>query len=48
VLDGPEEVETVRDRIRAVGLRTEERDGGFIVRDPWEIAALFVAEAPAE
>ena len=24
------------------GIATEERGGGFLVRDPWEIAVLFV------
>jgi catechol 2,3-dioxygenase len=42
VLDDPEEVEAVRERVRAAGIATEERDGGFLVRDPWGIAVLFV------
>jgi len=49
VLDGPEEVAAVRERVRAAGVRTEESGGGgFVVRDPWGIAARFVArDAPA-
>ena len=43
VLDDPEEVEAVRERVRAAGIATEEREGGgFLVRDPWGIAVLFV------
>jgi hypothetical protein len=37
-----EEVAAVIGRIREVGIATEERGGGFLVRDPWEIAVLFV------
>ena len=41
VLD-KEEVEEVRERVRAAGIETEDgSDGGFIVRDPWEIAVRF-------
>ena len=44
VLEDQEEVEAVRERVRAAGIATEEREGGgFLVRDPWEIAVLFVA-----
>jgi hypothetical protein len=33
----------VRERVRAAGIGTEEREGGgFLVRDPWRIAVLFV------
>ena len=43
VLDEPEEVEAVLERVRAAGIATEEREGGgFLVRDPWGIAVLFV------
>ena len=43
VLDDPEEVEAVRERVLAAGIATEEREGGgFLVRDPWGIAVLFV------
>jgi catechol 2,3-dioxygenase len=44
VLDGPEEVAAVRDRVRAAGIGAEEAEGGgFVVRDPWGIATRFVA-----
>ena len=44
VLDDLEEVAAVRERVRAAGVEVEEREGGgFLVRDPWEIAVLFVA-----
>jgi catechol 2,3-dioxygenase len=43
VLDDQEEVAAVRERVRAAGIAPEERDdGGFLVRDPWGIAVLFV------
>ena len=43
VLDEPEEVAAVHERVRAAGIATEEREGGgFLVRDPWGIAVLFV------
>jgi hypothetical protein len=46
VLGDPEEVATVRERVLAAGIATEERErggaGGFLVRDPWGIAVLFV------
>ncbi len=42
VLDEPGEVVAVRERVRAAGIATEEREGGFLVRDPWGIAVLFV------
>jgi hypothetical protein len=43
VLADPEEVEAVRERVRAAGIATEEREGGGVLaRDPWEIAVLFV------
>ena len=45
VLEEQEEVEAVRERARAAGIATEGREGGgFLVRDPWRIAVLFVAE----
>lgn len=44
----PEEVAAVRERLRAAGIQTEDSAGsGFIVRDPWEIAVRFSAEASA-
>jgi len=42
VLDDPEEVEAVRERVRAAGVADEKPEGGFLVREPWEIAVLFV------
>jgi catechol 2,3-dioxygenase len=42
VLEEQEQVAAVRERVRAAGIATEERNGGFLVRDPWEIAVLFV------
>lgn len=45
VLHSQEEVEAVRERVRTKGVATEEREGGgFLVRDPWEIAVLFAAD----
>ena len=42
VLDDPEEVEAVRERVRAAGVEVEEGEGdGFLVRDPWGIAVVF-------
>jgi catechol 2,3-dioxygenase len=48
VLDDPKAVAAVRDRVRAAGIGAEEAEGsGFVVRDPWGIAARFVArDAP--
>jgi catechol 2,3-dioxygenase len=34
------EVAAVRKRVEAAGIRPEERDGGFLVRDPWDSALL--------
>ncbi len=45
VLERPEEVEAVHERVRAAGLPVEARDGGFLVRDPWE-TAVVVATTP--
>jgi hypothetical protein len=42
VLDDPEEVAAVHERVRAAGIATEDREGGFLVRDAWGIAVLFV------
>jgi catechol 2,3-dioxygenase len=42
VLGDPEEVAAVRERVLAASIVTEEREGGFLVRDPWGIAVLFV------
>jgi catechol 2,3-dioxygenase len=45
VLERPEDVQAVRDRVQRAGLPTEERDGGFLVRDPWG-TPVVVAGAP--
>ena len=42
MLDDAEEVEAVRERVRTAGIEAEEAEGGLLVRDPWEIAVLFV------
>jgi catechol 2,3-dioxygenase len=46
VLEGPEQVAAVGEQVRAASISTEEREGGraggFLVRDPWGIAVLFV------
>jgi len=47
VLQRPEEVETVRERVRAADLPIEERDGGFLVRDPWGTAVVVATTAAA-
>ena len=44
VLDGPEKVAAVRERVEAAGIEAEEAaGGGFLARDPWGIAVVFVA-----
>jgi len=44
VLDDPKEVATVRERVEAAGIEAQEAEGGgFLVRDPWGIAVVFVA-----
>jgi catechol 2,3-dioxygenase len=44
VLDEPEEVATVRERVEAAGIEAQEAGGGgFLARDPWGIAVAFVA-----
>jgi catechol 2,3-dioxygenase len=42
VLEDQDQVAAVRERVLAAGISTEEREGGFLVRDPWDIAVLFV------
>jgi catechol 2,3-dioxygenase len=42
VLEDPEEVAAVRERARTAGIAAEKRERGFLVRDPWGIAVLFV------
>lgn len=39
------EVERVRARVDEAGLEHEDRNGGFVVRDPWGIPLLVAAEA---
>ena len=41
VLDDPQEVAAVRERVEAAGIGAEEAEGGFLARDPWGIAVLF-------
>jgi catechol 2,3-dioxygenase len=41
VLDDPEEIEAVRERVRAAGIEVEDEGEGFLVRDPWDIATVF-------
>jgi catechol 2,3-dioxygenase len=41
VLDSAAQVAAVRGRVAAAGLEASERDGGFVVRDPWETAVVF-------
>lgn len=49
VLDSQEEVDTARERVREAGIDTADREGGgFIVRDPWNIAVAVVAGSPAK
>jgi catechol 2,3-dioxygenase len=46
VLPDDGEVARVRGRVEDAGLPYEDRDGGFVVRDPWGIPLLVTAEAP--
>jgi catechol 2,3-dioxygenase len=41
VLENPEEIEAVRERVRAAGIEVEDEGEGFLVRDPWDIATVF-------
>jgi len=41
VLGSADQVGAVRARVSAAGLEPTERDGGFLVRDPWETAVVF-------
>lgn len=43
ILENEEQVADVRARVAAAGIEPEERDGGLLVRDPWNIAVLFTA-----
>jgi len=42
VLEEPEDVAAVGERVRAAGVATEERGGGLLARDPWGIPVLLV------
>ena len=44
-LPSAEEVERLRERVAAAGVAAEQRDGGVLVRDPWETAVLFTHPA---
>jgi catechol 2,3-dioxygenase len=41
MLDYPEEIEAVRERVRAAGIAVEDEGEGFLIRDPWDIATVF-------
>ena len=47
VLDDPKEVAALRERVEAAGIEAQEAEeakgGGFLARDPWGIAVVFVA-----
>jgi catechol 2,3-dioxygenase len=45
LLDNDAEVDAVRERVDAAGLQADDRDGGFSVRDPWDIPVRFRAAA---
>ncbi|HEX8065821.1 MAG TPA: VOC family protein [Thermoleophilaceae bacterium] len=45
VLEDAAQIAEVRERAEAAGAEPEQRDGGFLVRDPWGIAAAFAAAA---
>ena len=45
VLPTAADVAEVRARVESAGLPVEDRDGGIIVRDPWNNAALVIADA---
>jgi catechol 2,3-dioxygenase len=42
LLEDPDQVAAVGERVRAAGIPAEERQGGFLVPDPWGITVLFV------
>jgi catechol 2,3-dioxygenase len=42
-LPAADDVAVVRARLDAAGVATEDRDGGFLVRDPWQTALEVVA-----
>jgi catechol 2,3-dioxygenase len=41
VLESADQVAAVRARVAQAGLEATDRDGGFLVRDPWETAVVF-------
>jgi catechol 2,3-dioxygenase len=41
VLESADQVAAVRARVAEAGLEATDRDGGFLVRDPWETAVVF-------
>jgi catechol 2,3-dioxygenase len=43
VLQDPSEVAEVRERVQATGAPVEEREGGFLARDPWRNAVAITA-----
>ena len=43
VLDSADDVASVRARVGDAGLDTQDHEGGFLVRDPWQTAVAFVA-----
>jgi catechol 2,3-dioxygenase len=43
VLEDPKEVDMVRGRVEAAGIEAKEAECGFLARDPWGIAVVFVA-----
>ena len=42
VLEEQEQVAAVRERARSAGIATEDHERALLVRDPWEIAVIFV------
>ena len=48
VLEDPGQVADVAERVRAAGIATKEYERGFLARDPWEIAVLFVTPEARE
>jgi catechol 2,3-dioxygenase len=47
LLDSGDEVRAVRARVQAAGRAVEERERGFLVRDPWRTAVVFTTVAPS-
>jgi catechol 2,3-dioxygenase len=48
VLEEQEQVAAVGERVRAAGIVIEESERGFLVRDPWEVAVLFITPEARE